>query len=144
MSLMDLRATEGFEEAVGGRRFRLPNSTSLMISSVQEKIEQASSPIMTSFTTRSAWMNMPDRASACRWPTPPTLRPSAFSAGGGSLGAAGAPRGVGPPPRPEPRAGVWASTGALANSATAPMRAMMGEVRFVSSICRRFLLDRAH
>ena len=63
--------------------------------------------------------------------------PSAFSAGGASEGVAGAPAagaaaGAG--------GGVWAMTGALAKRAKAPMSARMDEVRFVSSICRRFLL----
>src|SRR5579862_414281 len=83
---------------------RLPNSTSLMTSRVQERIEQANRPIITIFTTRSACSNMTIGVSL-PLAEPPTLRFSALalvsagaaavlSAAAGAAAAAGAGGGV--------------------------------------------------
>jgi hypothetical protein len=120
---------------------RLLNSTSLMISRVQERIEQASRPTITTFTTRSACSNITMGVSL-PLALPPTLRPSAPSVPWSAAGAAGAALSAGA--AAGAGAGVWAMTaGALDRSATAPINAMMGEVRFISSICGRFLIDLA-
>ncbi len=142
MSVIDLaprKVSRNLSEVV----FKLRNSKSLMISRVQERIEQTSRPIITTFTTRSACMNMRIGVSL-PLSEPPTFMPSALTGGVSVAGAAavlsaaaaGAAAGAG--------AAVCAMAGALARSATAPISAMMGEVRLISSICRRFLVDRAH
>ena len=110
-----------------------------MISRVQERIEQASRPTMTTLTTGSACSNM-TMGMSLPFALPPTFRPSApsvdCSAAAGAALSADAAAGAG--------AGVWAmAAGAPDRSATAPINAMMGEVRFISSICRRFLIDLA-